>query len=177
MCRRRLPIYPNPPALWPLPTLLCRAHPSRLLLLNPTASSDVQQPLSSVLTVRLLLWERGFSRDTLTGSINLSHLFLFQFRIVLVFTHITWFQNACIRPLLFVLLCVKHDDTCSGADISRVLQSNHIRTPILIPMSRYPTTLVYFTHQAFKGSSRVLHHVFFPSHVFLFFLHCVPSVS
>ena len=70
---------------------------------------------------------------------------LFQFRIVrlkhphhmvLDLLHLESLNKA-FHPL-FVLLCIRHDDTCSGVDITCMSQSNHIGTHILIPLPRYP---------------------------------------
>jgi hypothetical protein len=124
---RSLPrwIYPSRATLSLLPTLR-----------NLPAKPDVQQPSLSthIVAVRLLLWGREFSRATLTGSTNLSHLSLFQFRIiplqhpyhmVLDCLHPKTSMNV-VRSLVFVLLCVRHDDTCSGVDITCMSQSNHM---------------------------------------------------
>lgn len=114
-------IYPSPAAPSPLPSM---PHPSRTLC-NLPAKPDVQQPSLStfLVVVRLLLWEREFSRATSTGSTNLSHLSLFQFRVIplqqhpyhmiLDCLHLQILMNV-VRSLIFVLLCVRHDDTYSG---------------------------------------------------------------
>ena len=168
-------IYPSPATLGPLR----RAHPSRTLC-NLPAKPDARQPSLSplVVVVRLLLWEREFSRATSTGSTNLSHCPCFSSASSLCSTHTVLASSHpqssvnVVRSLLFVLLCVRHDGT-AVASISaacRRVTLFDLATPILIPMPRYPSAqLIHLTYQWV----RLVFHIAFPS---FFLLHRVKDV-